>query len=124
MSVTAPFCDHSTYMPRNENHQSCAGCNDICLQNRDEAQALRGMVLYVRAAEREDIGNDDDTFYIQDLVGLRVELTSGEHVGKVVEVCDGTGTYDTLRILREEMVRSKRAQTRETNSIFQGKRLW
>ena len=62
-------------------------------------------MLYFPTSDREDLGKDDSTFYIQDLVGLQVATVAGQHVGRVVEVCDGTGSHDCLRVLREPEVR-------------------
>lgn len=71
------------------------------VETREAAEALRGQMLYFPTSDREDLGKDDSTFYIQDLVGLQVATVAGQHVGRVVEVCDGTGSHDCLRVLRE-----------------------
>lgn len=52
---------------------------------RDEADALRGMVLLVDSAELED-PDDPDEFHDHQLVGLRAVDTDGAELGEVVEV--------------------------------------
>ena len=61
-------------------------------------------MLYIRASDREDLSGEEDTFYLTDLVGMRVVLQEdGALVGSVVEVCDSTGQHDCLRVLRQPM---------------------
>lgn len=68
------------------------------IDSPEEAQLVRGHVLLIPAAARDPL-DDDDEFYVQELVGLRVLIDStGEEVGKVVDLFDGTGTHDVLRI--------------------------
>jgi 16S rRNA processing protein RimM len=68
------------------------------IDSPEEAQLVRGHVLLIPAAARDPL-DDEDEFYVQELVGLRVFIeSSGEEVGKVVDLFDGTGTYDVLRI--------------------------
>jgi 16S rRNA processing protein RimM len=56
------------------------------IDDRDAAEALRGVTLYVsRAALPEP---EDDEFYWEDLVGLRAETTGGEPLGTVLSVQD------------------------------------
>ncbi|CAG9466558.1 unnamed protein product [Pedinophyceae sp. YPF-701] len=78
------------------------------VETREAAQALSGQSLYVHVADREDI-EEEGLFYVQELVGMEVYLQNAEDpdvvgakVGTVVEVCDGTGTHDVLRIRRVE----------------------
>ena len=54
------------------------------IRDRNEAERWRDRYLLVRADELEPLG--DDEVYIHDLLGLRVERTSGEPVGTVIEV--------------------------------------
>jgi 16S rRNA processing protein RimM len=68
------------------------------IDSPEEAQLVRGHVLLIPAADRAPL-DDDDEFYVQELVGLRVYIdATGEEVGKVVDLFDGTGTHDVLRI--------------------------
>jgi len=59
--------------------------------------------LFVHVSDREAVDNDNE-FYTQSLVGLEVVLESHgaaqEDVvlGAVVDVYDGFGTYDSLKI--------------------------
>ena len=54
------------------------------IHDRNEAERWRDRHLLVRADELEPLAEDE--VYIHDLVGLRVERTSGEMVGTVIEV--------------------------------------
>jgi len=68
------------------------------VESPEEATLLRGRTLLIPSSAREPL-DDDDEFYVQELVGLRVELlSSGKTIGKVVDLFDGTGTHDVLRI--------------------------
>jgi 16S rRNA processing protein RimM len=65
------------------------------VDTRDQAEALRGQTLYVR---REDLpAPDEDEFYLADLIGLSVETTAGQVLGKVKAVND-FGAGDLLEI--------------------------
>ncbi len=55
--------------------------------DRTAAEALRGMILTIAAGERRAL--DEDEFWIDDLVGLRVLDPSGRPVGTVVDVVLG-----------------------------------
>lgn len=68
------------------------------VESPEEAAELRGHTLLIPASAREPL-EDEDEFYVQDLVGLRVVLqATGEEIGHVSDVFDGTGTHDVLRI--------------------------
>ncbi|KAI7841346.1 hypothetical protein COHA_004964 [Chlorella ohadii] len=68
------------------------------VESPEEAALLRGHSLLIPASARQAL-EDEDEFYVQDLVGLTVVLqSSGELVGHVSDVFDGTGTHDVLRI--------------------------
>ena len=53
---------------------------------RDAAEALRGLVLEVRASELPDLSEDE--YYPFDLIGLEVRDTAGTILGRVEEVVD------------------------------------
>jgi 16S rRNA processing protein RimM len=53
----------------------------------EEAETLRGVLVAVRSADREEL--PEDNFYIDDLMGVKVETVQGKFVGKVEEVMDG-----------------------------------
>lgn len=62
----------------------------------EEAQTIHGHTLLVHESVRDEL-DDEDEFYIQQLIGLRVELlTNNDVVGTVVDIMDGTGTHDVL----------------------------
>lgn len=65
------------------------------IRNRNEAEAARGIELYV---SREQMPNlEEDEFYITDLVGLKVRSLSGEEIG-VVKAVENHGAGDFLSI--------------------------
>ena len=53
--------------------------------DRDAADRLRGVLLCVDSATVPD-PDDPDEFHDHQLVGLRVELADGEHLGEVVRI--------------------------------------
>lgn len=68
------------------------------INSPEEVTDIRGHILLISASEREVL-EDEDEFYVQELIGLKVEmLESGDEIGTVIDVLDGTGTYDVLRI--------------------------
>lgn len=65
------------------------------ISTREEAEALRGLRLYV---SREALPEpDDDEFYLADLIGLEVRTPEGEAVGTIRSVQD-FGAGDLLEI--------------------------
>ncbi|WP_152047117.1 ribosome maturation factor RimM [Aureimonas psammosilenae] len=69
------------------------------VRDRDQAERLNGTELFVdRSSLPED--EEDDDFYIADLVGLQVVTVAGEAVGTVVAVHD-FGAGDILEIAPE-----------------------
>lgn len=56
------------------------------ITDRDAAEALRGLRLYVPRARLPE--PEADTFYYEDLVGLEVADTEGQLVGRVIAVHD------------------------------------
>jgi len=68
------------------------------IDSMEEAETLRGHTLHMLAEDRPDL-EDDDEFYVQELVGMQVVMEgSREFVGTVTEVFDGTGAHDLLRV--------------------------
>jgi len=65
------------------------------VEDRDAAEALKGIRLYVtRAALPEP---DEEEFYFVDLIGLAAELTDGAHLGRVIGVHE-LPAGDTLEV--------------------------
>ena len=66
------------------------------IRDRNEAEELRGQRLYV---PRDRLGEteDEDEFYLVDLIGLECRRATGEVVGKVVAV-ENFGAGDLLEI--------------------------
>ncbi|KAK9811366.1 hypothetical protein WJX72_002647 [[Myrmecia] bisecta] len=66
----------------------------------EAALALKGHTLLSSQAERTEL-EDEDEFYIQELVGAQVVMhDSKELVGTVLEIFTGTGTHDVLKVKR------------------------
>ena len=55
------------------------------VEDRNAAEALRGLLLHVERAE-DEMPDDPDEYYDSTLTGCRVELLDGSPVGEVVEV--------------------------------------
>ncbi len=66
------------------------------IADRDQAEAARGTMLYIA---REDLPppEDEDEFYLTDLIGLEARDPSGELVGKIRAV-ENFGAGDLLEI--------------------------
>ena len=61
----------------------------------DDADKLRDKVLYMN---RDDVELDEDTYFVQDLVGLEVlDDETGEHIGRLADVSE-TGANDVYHI--------------------------
>ena len=74
-------------------------CKIKGINTPEEARAIHGHTLMVHTSARDEL-QDDDEFYVQQLVGLRVELLEGgEEVGVVEDIMDGPGTHDVLQIV-------------------------
>lgn len=64
----------------------------------EEAQKIRNRVLYL---DREDVELGEDTYFVQDLIGLKViDLNSGREYGVLTEVSE-TGANDVYHIKSE-----------------------
>ncbi len=72
------------------------------VHDRDQAQALHGLQLYV---ERDALPrlDEDETFYQADLIGLAAEDPEGRPLGRVVAV-PNFGAGDLLEVLDPERV--------------------
>jgi 16S rRNA processing protein RimM len=70
-------------------------CRAKEVATREEAEALRGLQLFV---DRADLPPpEEDEFYLADLIGLSVETPAGEPLGKVKTIQD-FGAGDLLEI--------------------------
>ena len=70
------------------------------IETREQAEALRGLKLFIpRSALPET--EDEDEFYVTDLIGLAVETPEGEPLGAIRSVQD-FGAGDLLEILPPE----------------------
>ena len=75
------------------------------VDDRPAAEALRGIVVHVPAAERPVL-DDPDEYYDSDLIGLTARTVDGSELGPVVDVVHAAGAaYLVLRLDgREHMV--------------------
>ncbi|HEY1015698.1 MAG TPA: ribosome maturation factor RimM [Herpetosiphonaceae bacterium] len=60
---------------------------------RDDAEALRGAEVHIRASEAAPL--DEDEYFIHDLIGLQVRTIDGQELGSVADVIE-TGANDVL----------------------------
>lgn len=82
------------------------------VNDRNQAQTLQGQLILLAIQDRQHLRGSRE-FYVQDLVGCNVYLQdTGEFVGRVDDVFDGTGTYDTLSVQlqrsRQDILKSQR----------------
>ena len=73
-------------------------------QNRNDAEALNGIELYVPAEDAQELAAEN-AWYIKDLVGLQARLCKenqlglpAETIGKVVDVLDGAQSLLKIRL--------------------------
>jgi len=86
------------------------------IDSPEEVSDIRGHRLLIHASDRELL-DDEDEFYVQQLVGLDVKMQEdGSHIGVVVDVLDGTGTHDVLRIEMTQQDREDRGDVAETST--------
>jgi 16S rRNA processing protein RimM len=69
------------------------------IESREAALALRGQRVLATADRLERL--EEGEFYWHELIGCRVETTSGERVGDVAEIWD-TGRHDVLVVRGED----------------------
>ena len=72
------------------------------IRDRDQAQALHGLQLYVARSALPRL-DEDETFYQADLIGLAAEDPEGRPLGRVVAV-PNFGAGDLLEVLDPERV--------------------
>lgn len=73
-------------------------------QNRNDAEALNGIELYVHAEDAQELAAEN-AWYIKDLVGLQARLCEENHlglpactIGKVVDVLDSAQSLLKIRL--------------------------
>ena len=73
-------------------------------QNRNDAEALNGLELYVHAEDAQELAAEN-AWYIKDLVGLEARLCEENQlglpagtIGKVVDVLDGAQSLLKIRL--------------------------
>lgn len=65
----------------------------------NDVEKLRDKYLYVDKSDRE---LDDDTYYVQDIVGSKVYTVDGEYVGVMDDVIQTGGSNEVYSIITEE----------------------
>ncbi|GMH39685.1 hypothetical protein BSKO_07583 [Bryopsis sp. KO-2023] len=71
------------------------------VDTREKANALRGHSILIPAHSRDELQEDD--FYVQDLVGLRVfKQGETEALGTICDLYDGIGGCDLLKVKMSE----------------------
>ena len=68
------------------------------VEDRDQAEALRGIRLYIPRAALPETGAEE--YYHADLIGLEAVLSDGTRVGRVRAIYD-FGAGDTLELARD-----------------------
>lgn len=68
------------------------------IQSRDEAQALRGQMLYV--PEAEAVRLPGDSYFWHQILGLTVRTDAGEELGEVAEIMQ-TGSNDVYVVRKD-----------------------
>lgn len=74
-------------------------CRAEQVTTREQAEALRGLKLYVARADLP--APDEDEFYLADLIGLAIESPEGAPIGKVKSVQD-FGAGDLIEVIPAE----------------------
>ena len=78
--------------------------------NRNQAEALKGLKLFVARSALPEAAEDE--YYHADLVGVRVELSDGKAIGKVIAVQDfGAGPMLEIRLSGPARAGAKGEQT-------------
>ncbi len=62
------------------------------LSDRDQAEALRGLLIEARDADVQR--DDEESYFLHELIGLRMETDTGEDLGVVTEVLQPGGAND------------------------------
>jgi 16S rRNA processing protein RimM len=65
------------------------------IDNREGAEALRGLWVFI--PENEAVELEEDTYFVHDIIGLSVQTTSGQLLGTVTEVLF-TGANDVYLV--------------------------
>lgn len=85
------------------------------INSPEEVSTLKGYTILIPKAARPQL-EDDDEFYSTDLVGMSVSLLQeggGGEIGVVVDIFDGTGTHDVLRIKMNKGISNSEGEEEE-----------
>jgi 16S rRNA processing protein RimM len=88
---------------------------------KDEADGLRGWSLAIPSSEKEEL--PADTFYLDDLMGLRVVDEKGEDLGEVVEVMENlaNGVFVVRKGTEERLLPALKSVVKEVD--LKGRRM-
>ena len=88
---------------------------------KDEADSLRGCNLAVPASEKEEL--PEDSFYLDDLVGLKVVTEKGEDLGEVAEVMENlaNGVFVIKKGAEERLLPALKSVVKEVD--LKGRRM-
>lgn len=89
------------------------------IADRNEAEALRGLKLFV-SRDKLPASDDEDEFYHADLLGLAVEDQAGVKLGRILSIQD-FGAGDMLEIALEQGGSAYLAFTREAVPVIEVK---
>ncbi|BAT51208.1 putative 16S rRNA processing protein [Nostoc sp. NIES-3756] len=81
----------------------------VGVENRNQAEELRGCILYVPASDRPELGEDE--YHVADLIGMEVFLqASGDLIGTVVDIIPAG--HDLLEVsLHQPIATDKKLKT-------------
>jgi 16S rRNA processing protein RimM len=88
---------------------------------KEEADSLRGWSLAVPASDKEEL--PEDSFYLDDLVGLKVVTEKGEDLGEVVEVMENlaNGVFVIRKGAEERLLPALKSLVKEVD--LKGRRM-
>jgi len=86
------------------------------VNNANEGELLRGVLLVVPRSELGEL--PEDTYYVNDLVGLMVVTTSGEEIGPILQVLESPA--NDVYVTARGMVPAVKQFVREVN-LTQGR---
>jgi 16S rRNA processing protein RimM len=90
------------------------------LDDRTQAEPLRGYLL--ETPDREVIRDDDDSYFIHELVGLKVVTTGGEPLGAIADVLQaGAADVYVVRDGERELLVPAIGQVVQSISLAEGK---
>ena len=102
----SPYCEDTSLIEQVQSHKikikSRSGKHLLAeiegINSREEVQAIQGTELFISRDKLPEI-EDDDTFYFEDLIGLKTIDEDGNETGKVIAVHNfGAGELLEIRL--------------------------